>query len=90
MRWPSILILMLLALLLAPSVGCAGNRYAASRWNFFHPGPPMEQRVRASVHDPYSDRDMAPEVVGGRPREFMNQYPEAVRARFYSDTHIGR
>lgn len=88
MKWPYVLTL--LALLLAPNVGCAGNRWAPSRWTWWHPGPTMEQRVRASVHDPYSDRDLAPEVVGGRPREFMNQYPEPVRNRFYSDTHVGR
>ncbi|WP_425618746.1 hypothetical protein NA78x_002459 [Anatilimnocola sp. NA78] len=83
-------ILTLLALLFVPNVGCAGNRFAASRWNFWHPGPTSDQRVRASVHDPYSDQDLGPAVVGGRPREYMNQYPEAVRNRFYSDTHMGR
>lgn len=80
-------ILTLFALLLLPSVGCAGNRFAASRWTWWHPGRTQEQRVRASVHDPYSDQDLGPEVVGGRPREFQNQYPEAVRNRFFSDTH---
>ena len=88
MRWTYFLTL--IALLVAPNVGCAGNRFAASRWNFWHPGPTSDQRVRASVHDPYSDKDLGPEVVGGRPREFQNQYPEAVRNRFYSDTHMGR
>ena len=88
MKWPYVLTL--LTLLLAPTVGCAGNRWAASRWTWWHPGPTMEQRVRASVHDPYPDRDLGPEVVGGRPREFNTQYPEAVRNRFYSDTHVGR
>jgi len=85
MKWTYALTV--LTVLIAPNVGCAGNRYAPSRWTWWHPGRVEAQRVRASVHDPYPDKDLGPEVVGGRPRDFMNQYPEAVRNRFYSDVH---
>ncbi len=71
------------------AIGCAGDRFRASRFNFFHPGTTYQQRLRASVHDPYPDQDLGPEVVGGRPRDFA-PYPEAVRNRFYADQFQGR
>jgi hypothetical protein len=38
-----------------------------------------QQRQNASLHDPYSDNDIGPEVVGGRPREFEKPRSEPVR-----------
>ena len=65
--------------------GCAGSRY-----NIFQPGTVDQQRLRATVHDPYSDQDAGPEVVGGRPREYQQQLPEPVRNRIYADSWWGR
>lgn len=75
----------LLALCALSSAGCAG-----SRWNFFRPGSVQQQQLRATVHDPYSDVDAGPEVVGGRPRDYMQPLPEPVRNRIYADTLWGR
>ncbi len=61
--------------------GCAG-----SRWNFFRPGTVQQQQLRATVHDPYTDVDAGPEVVGGRPRDYMQPLPEPVRNRIYADS----
>ncbi len=43
-------------------------------------GTTDRQKSRAVVHDPYTLNDIGPEVVGGRPREFMNPQAEAKRA----------
>jgi len=65
--------------------GCAG-----SRWNLFQPGTVQQQQLRATVHDPYSDQDAGPEVVGGRPRDYAQPLPEPVRSRIYADSWWGR
>ncbi len=44
------------------------------------------QYARAAVHDPYPLNDIGPEVVGGRPRGFMNPLPEAKRNRITGPT----
>ena len=41
-----------------------------TRPNWSSPGTVQQQRTRAVLHDPYADNLMAPEIVGGRPREF--------------------
>ena len=41
-----------------------------TRPNWSSPGTIQQQRTRAALHDPYADNLMAPEIVGGRPREF--------------------
>ena len=41
-----------------------------TRPNWSFPGTIHQQRTRAVLHDPYADNLMAPEIVGGRPREF--------------------
>jgi hypothetical protein len=56
----------------------------------FNPGTIDQQRLQATVHDPYSDQDLGPEVVGGRPRDFQQQLPEPVRNRMYVDSFWGR
>ena len=43
------------------------------------PGDLTRQRTRAVMFDPYSDVDIGPEVVGGRPREFQRPLPQADR-----------
>lgn len=43
------------------------------------PGTIRQQQLRAMRHDPYSDDDIGPAVVGGRPREFQKAAPQPVR-----------
>ncbi len=60
--------------------GCAPEM-AQLRQNFSHPGTAAYQRSRAIKHDPYVLNDVGPEVVGGRPREYMIPVNEVERAR---------
>ena len=55
-----------------------------------HPGTESYQRNQATLHDPYSDNDVAPEVVGGRPREFQKPLAEPVRNQLYHDSWWSR
>lgn len=64
------------------AAGCAGDP--------FSPGTIQQQRLQATVNDPYSDQDLGPEVVGGRPRDYQQQLPEPVRNRLYVDSYWGR
>ena len=64
------------ALLLVGLAGCASR----PGWGFpGGQGTIERQKARAVVHDPYPLNDIGPEVGGGRPREFYNPQPEAVR-----------
>lgn len=65
-----------LSLLLAGIAGCRG--YNPFRWP---PGTLQQQRLNATVHDPYADTDAGPEVVGSRPRDFQKPLAEPVRSR---------
>jgi hypothetical protein len=65
--------------------GCAGRHV---NWHF--PGTIEQQRLRATIHDPYSAPDIAPEVDGGRPREYIEPLPQPVRTRIYVDSFLGR
>jgi hypothetical protein len=56
------------------------------RPNFLHPGSAPYQRHQATLHDPYPDGDAAPEITGGRPRDFQNPLPEPVRNRWLRDS----
>ena len=47
-------------------------------------GTMQNQQREASVFDPYTDNDLGPEVVGGRPRDFQKPAPEPVRSRWFS------
>lgn len=49
--------------------------------NFLHPGNAAQQRWDAIYHDPYPLNDVAPEIVGGRPRGYQNPVPEVLRAQ---------
>lgn len=64
--------------------GCAARR---PLWQ--PPGPLPNQQFRATVHDPYADNEVGPEVVGARPREFQKPLPEAVRARGFWESLRG-
>jgi hypothetical protein len=78
--------------ILALCLSCAAASGCASGggFNFFNPGTIDQQRLRATIHDPYSDQDLGPEVVGGRPRDYQQQLPEPVRNRLYVDSWWGR
>jgi len=56
----------------------------------FGRGTVQQQQLRATVHDPYPDRNLGPEVVGGRPREYQQPLPEPVRNRIFADSWWGR
>lgn len=51
------------------------------RPNWFAPGTVDQQQGRATIHDPYPDNDLAPTVVGGRPRDFQQPASEPVRTQ---------
>jgi len=58
--------------------GCAGIRYPT--WE--PQGNLQQQRNQAVRYDPYIDNDIGPKVDGGRPRDYGQQLPEPVRARW--------
>lgn len=62
------------AILFVTLPGCALKRPQLA-----NPGTVQQQQLRATQYDPYAYNDVAPEVVGGRPRDFSKQTPEAVR-----------
>ncbi len=67
---------MLACALLVSCVGCASR----PGWGFpAGQGTVARQKARAVVHDPYPLNDIAPEVIGGRPRDFMQPQAEPVR-----------
>ncbi|RPH84563.1 MAG: membrane or secreted protein [Planctomycetaceae bacterium] len=72
---------LLCALSLVASTGCGRERP-----NIMHPGDLQSQRFNAIAHDPYTDQDAGPEVVGGRPREFQKPLAEPVRNRWLMDS----
>ena len=76
------------ALLLTPVLGCAPEM-AGLRQSFAHPGPAAYQRAQAIQHDPYVLNDVGPEVVGGRPREYMIPVNEVDRARLAANRPAG-
>lgn len=73
----------MLAALVAAALGAGGC--ATPHRDFWHPGTIEAQRLRATIHDPYPDQEAGPEIVGGRPRDYAQPLPEAVRNRLYVD-----
>jgi len=71
-------VLVLAAALAAAVSGCKG----LSGPSWLRPGPTEYQRRAAERFDPYPDQNIAPEVVGGRPREFQQPVAEPERARW--------
>ena len=53
-------------------------------------GTVQQQRREASVYDPYTDNDLGPEVVGGRPRDFQKPVAEPVRNRWIANSWWGQ
>ncbi len=41
-----------------------------------------EQQQEAVVHDPYANENIAPEIDGGRPREYQKDFAEPQRDTF--------
>ena len=72
------------AALIAGTIGCANRNLG-----ILPPGPMQYQQYNASLHDPYSDVDAGPEVVGGRPRDFQKPLAEPVRSRQFRDAMTG-
>jgi hypothetical protein len=68
----------------ACAAGLAGG--CASHPRLAHPGTIEQQRLRATIHDPYPDPDLGPRIDGGRPRDYQNPLPEPVRNRIYADS----
>jgi hypothetical protein len=77
---PSHRLLVLIAASLSLA-GCAGQNA-----HFWHPGTIQQQRLRATIHDPYPDPDMGPKADEARPREYQEPLPEPVRNRIYADS----
>lgn len=76
----------LFLVLLVLSSGCASR----SGWGFpWGQGTVDAQKSRAVVHDPYPLNDIGPEVLGGRPRDFMTPLPEAKRNQLPSGSLPG-
>jgi hypothetical protein len=74
-----------LVLLLAIPVGCRNGGSLLSS-----PGTMRQQQLKATTHDPYTEPDIGPEVVGGRPRDYQKPLAEPVRSRYVWDTWLGR
>jgi hypothetical protein len=67
---------------LAALTGCTAEVHRYVRFpDFLHPGWAQHQRSEAIEHDPYVLNDVGPEVVGGRPREYLQPVNEVERAR---------
>ncbi len=66
---------------LALVVGAAGCRGLAPP-NWSHPGPAEYQQRRAERFDPYPENEVAPAIVGARPREYEKPPAEVLRARW--------
>ncbi len=57
--------------------------------NLLQPGTIAAQQRRAIRLDPYTNNNIAPEVVGGRPRDFQVDRSEVNRARLLREAWFG-
>lgn len=68
-------------LTLLTAVGCGPH---VRKPNLFDPGNAATQQYNAVLHDPFPATEVAPEIVGGRPREYARPVPEVVRGQAFS------
>jgi len=59
-------------------VGCSPT---VRKPRLYSPGPASYQQYQATQFDPYPPNDMAPPIVGGRPKDFQKPPDEVLRAR---------
>jgi hypothetical protein len=79
---------MLLPLLAA---GCTSEIHRYMRFpDLTSPGPAPYQRAEYVRHDPYPLNDVGPEVIGGRPREYLQPVNEVDRARMNGSRPVTR
>lgn len=78
------LIAALAASALLPIAACSPK---IRRPQLLHPGPANVQRNNAEQFDPYPQTDMGPEIVGGRPPDYLVPVPEVERANQFRDSH---
>jgi len=75
--------------ILLGSLAAAGCSYYHPRVRY--PGTIEQQRLRATIHDPYPDPDLGPNDGGSaRPRDYQEPLPEPVRNRIFWDSTIWR
>ena len=65
-------------ILLPPLSACSPT---LRRPQLFSPGPAPFQQYNATQFDPYPPNDVAPEIVGGRPIDFLKPPHEVERSR---------
>ena len=68
----------LLVAMMSTACGCLRDPYMGKP-QLFEPGSGLLQQVRAQRFDPYPDVNIGPRVDGGRPDEYTQPSPEAVR-----------
>ena len=71
-------LLAVILLLVSGLFGCRSQRPILGP-----PGTLEQQRFSATIHDPYADNDIGPEVVGGRPKDFQKPLSEPDRSRLF-------
>jgi hypothetical protein len=63
---------------------CAGLFGCRSNQSLLRPpGTIQKQRFNATVFDPYTDNEIGPEVVGGRPKDYQRPLSEPDRSRLF-------
>lgn len=77
----------LICAVLYSTLGCSPT---IRRPQLYHPGPAGFQRQNATQFDPYPPNDVAPEIVGGRPRGYQKPPNEVERARQHSLLQLWR
>ncbi|MFW6169500.1 MAG: hypothetical protein ACODAD_03350 [Planctomycetota bacterium] len=68
------------------AVGLVGCRVGDGL--FSPPGKIEKQRFDATVFDPYTDNQLGPEVVGGRPRGFQKPHSDSDRSRLFQESWL--